>query len=202
MVTGMRVQAQFRQERHGSIADVYFVPTADAADQVIEAGDEPVIITEHLIGLRITEPLYPHRARFAQGLLDGKIIGQRSPVTGKVYVPGRGYDNMSRVLMGPDDEVVVSDVGTVVAFTELNPVQYYGQTETEPYVRCSILFDGSDQPMIGIDIRDMTVDEIRGGDEDALHLARPRGPLGGRHRQPLRQHPRDGVRPVRAHRRA
>lgn len=161
--TGMRVRAQYRDERHGSVADVYFVPEADAADQVIEPGDEPVTITEHLIGLRISEPLYPHRARFAQGLLDGKIIGQRSPVTGKVYVPGRGYDNMSRVLMSESDEVEVSDVGTVVAFTELNPVQYYGQTETEPYVRCSILFDGTDQPVIGIDIRDMTVDEMRVG---------------------------------------
>jgi len=41
MGVGMRVKAQFRDERHGSIADVYFVPEADAADQAIEPGEEP-----------------------------------------------------------------------------------------------------------------------------------------------------------------
>ena len=43
--------------------------------------------------------LFPHRERFAKGLLEGRIIGQKSPVSGKVYVPGRGYDNLERVLL-------------------------------------------------------------------------------------------------------
>ena len=163
MSTGMRVRAQYRPERAGAITDVYFVPEADAVDQDVEAGEDPVTITEHLIGLHISEPLYPHRARYAQGLLDGKIIGQRSPVDGKVYVPGRGYDLMNRVQMTEADEVEVADVGTVVAFTVLTPVQYYGQKETEPYIRCSILLDGADQPIQGIDVRDIGQDDFRVG---------------------------------------
>jgi uncharacterized OB-fold protein len=163
MSTGMRVAAQYRDERVGAITDVYFVPEAEAKKQDITPGDEPVAITEHLISLQISEPLSPHRVRFAQGLLDGKIIGQRSPMSGKVYVPGRGYDNLERVRMTEKDDVVVSDRGTVSSFTVITPVQYYGQKETEPYIRCSILLDGADQPIIGVDIRDIPLDEFHVG---------------------------------------
>jgi uncharacterized OB-fold protein len=163
MSTGMRVAAQYRDERVGAITDVFFVPEAKAKQQTIKPGDEPVTITEHLISLQISEPLSPHRVRFAKGLLDGKIIGQRSPMSGKVYVPGRGYDNLERVRMSEADDVVVSDRGTVSSFTVITPVQYYGQKETEPYIRCSILLDGADQPIIGVDIRDIPLDEFHVG---------------------------------------
>src|SRR5437660_2788104 len=66
MSTGIRVAAQYRDERDGAITDVYFVPEADARAQDITAGDEPVAITEHLVSLRISEPLSPPRARFAR----------------------------------------------------------------------------------------------------------------------------------------
>jgi hypothetical protein len=118
---------------------VYFVPEADARPQDITAGDEPVTITEHLVSLRISEPLYPHRARFARGLLEGRIVGQRSPASGKVYVPSNGYDNLERVEMTEADDVVVADRGAVSSFTVITPVQYYGQKETDPYIRASIL---------------------------------------------------------------
>lgn len=161
--TGMRVVAQWRQQRKGAITDIYFVPEAEAAPQDISPGEEPVTITEHLISLTIAEPLHGHRKRFAEGLLEGRIIGQRSPVTGKVYVPGRGFDPMERVPMTEADEVEVADVGTVVGFTEINPVQYHGQKEVDPYIRCSILLDGADQPIQGVDIRHIEVEDFRVG---------------------------------------
>jgi uncharacterized protein len=163
MSTGMRVAAQYRDERRGAITDVYFVPEAAAKKQKITKGDEPVTITEHLIGVNLREPMFPHRVRFAKGLLEGRIIGQKSSVSGKVYVPGRGYDNLERVLLTEADEVVVSDAGAVTSFTVITPVQYYGQKETEPYIRCSIILDGADSPIIGVDIRDIPVDQFRIG---------------------------------------
>jgi uncharacterized OB-fold protein len=163
MSTGMRVKAQYRDDRRGAITDLYFVPEAAAKKQTITAGDEPVLITEHLIGVTMSEPLFPHRERFARGLLEGRIIGQKSPVSGKVYVPGRGYDNLERVLLTEHDEVVVADAGTVTSFTVITPVQYYGQKETEPYIRCSILLDGASSPIIGVDIRDIPLDDFRIG---------------------------------------
>jgi len=83
MSTGMRVKAQFHEKRSGAITDVYFVPEGDARDQRIAPGEGQVKSTTHLISLTYREPLYPHRARYAQGLLDGKFIGQRSPRAAK-----------------------------------------------------------------------------------------------------------------------
>jgi uncharacterized OB-fold protein len=163
MGTGMRVAAQYRQERTGAITDVYFVPEASAEPQEVAPGEEPVAITTHLIALTISEPLYPHRVRFAEGLLEGRIIGQRSPASGKVYVPSSGYDNLSRAEMTEADDVEVSDRGSVSSFTVITPIQYYGQKETEPYIRASILLDGADSPIIGVDVRNIPVEEFRVG---------------------------------------
>jgi uncharacterized OB-fold protein len=163
LAPGARVSAQYRDDRRGAITDVYFVPEAAAVAQSIEAGDEPVLITEHLISLQMKEPLFPHRRRFAEGLLAGRFIGQKSPVSGKVVIPGRGYDNMNRVPMSEADELVIADRGTVSSYTVITPVQYYGQMETEPYIRCSILLDGTDSPIIGVDVRDIPLAEFRVG---------------------------------------
>ncbi len=164
MATSMRVVVRFRGDRQGTINDIYFVP-GDEPPQAPQVDDdaEPVTITEHLIGVRIREPLLPHRRRFVEGLKQGRIIGQRSPVDGKVHVPSRGYDATNRVPMTPDDDVEVSDIGTVTSFTEIVPVQYHGQTETEPYIRCSVLLDGADSTVGGIDIRDIKIEDFRVG---------------------------------------
>jgi uncharacterized OB-fold protein len=163
MSSGMRVAAQFRDERVGAITDVFFVPESAAVAQHVEPTGESLTMTTHLISLEVTEPLAPHRERFRQGLADGKIIGQRSPASGKVYVPSRGYDAMERVQMTEADDVVVADRGAISSFTVITPVQYYGQQETEPYIRASILLDGTDSPIIGVDIRGADIEGVRVG---------------------------------------
>jgi hypothetical protein len=161
--TGGRVRAQYRPERKGAITDLYFAPEAEAESQYVPPGQGAVEMTEHLISLCYREPLAPHRERFARGLLAGKFIGQRSPASGKVYLPSKGYDPIERVRMSEHDDVVVADTGTVVAYTVITPVQYYGQKETEPYIRASILLDGADQPLGQQDIRTIPVAEFRSG---------------------------------------
>jgi uncharacterized OB-fold protein len=166
MSTGMRVIARFRDERRGAITDVYFVPeTAAAVNPAagLTPGEGTVEVTEHLISVQIRDPLHPHRARFADGLRAATIIGQRSPASGKVYVPGRGYDLLERVEMTEADDVVVPDSGAVSSFTVITPVQYYGQKEVEPYIRASILLDGTDSPIMGVDVRDIPVEQFRVG---------------------------------------
>ena len=164
MSTGMRVVARFRDERLGTVNDIYFVPGEEPLPPVgVDPQAEPVEITEHLIGVRIREPLLPHRRRFMEGLIAGRIIGQRSPADGKVHVPSRGYDAINRVPMTEEHDVEVADVGTVTSFTELTPIQYHGQTETEPYIRCSVLLDGADTTVGGIDIRDIAIEDFRIG---------------------------------------
>jgi len=163
MSTGMRVKAQFRAQRSGAITDVYFVPEADARDERIQPGEGEVRTSTHLISLTYREALYPHRARYARGLLDGKFIGQRSPASGKVYIPGKGYDPIARVRMTEADDVELPHTGTVVSYTVATPLDYLGQTETEPFVSASILLDGADQPLPQQQIRNIPADQFRVG---------------------------------------
>jgi len=161
--SGTRVKAQYRSERTNAISDVYFVPEAQAHDSYIEPGQGEVEMTEHLISLDFEEVLSPHRVRYVEGLRQGKFIGQKSPASGKVYLPSKGYDPIERVLMTPEHDVEVSNTGTVVSYTVITPVQYYGQEETEPYIRSSILLDGADQPLGQQDIRDFPPEDFRAG---------------------------------------
>ena len=163
MATGMRVRAQWREERRQSIADVFFVPEARAQEQRIAPGRVEVEQTEQRISLSYSEPLHPHRARWARGLLEGRFIGQRSPVSGKVYIPSKGYDMLERVRLTEADDVEVASTGTVVSYTVITPVQYYGQKETEPTIRASILLDGADQPLGQQDIKTIPIGEFRSG---------------------------------------
>jgi uncharacterized protein len=163
MARGLRVRAQYRKERTSAITDVYFAPEAEAVDIFVPAGEGDVAITDHLISLVYEEPLNGARQRYAQGLLAGRFIGQKSPKSGKVFVPSSGYDPLERALMSEADDVVLPNTGTVVGFTVITPVQYYGQKETEPYIRASVLLDGSDTPLGQQDIRDIPVAEFRVG---------------------------------------
>jgi len=160
---GARVAAQFRKERRQAITDVYFVPEAQAHKQYIEPGQGEVEMTEHLISLDYEETFIPARRRYLKGLLEGRFIGQKSPVSGKVYVPSKGYDPMERVPMTEADDVVLPLTGTVVTYTIITPVQYYGQKETEPYVRASILLDGADTVLGQQDIRNIPRETFRAG---------------------------------------
>jgi len=129
----------------------------------VPAGQGDVAITDHLISLVYEEPLTAARERYAQGLLAGRFIGQKSPKTGKVFVPSAGYDPLARALMSEADDVVLPNTGTVVGFTVITPVQYYGQKETEPYIRASVLLDGADQPLGQQDIRTIPISDFRSG---------------------------------------
>src|SRR5262245_7696121 len=117
MARGLRVRAQYRKERTSAITDVYFVPEAEARDTFVPAGQGEVAITDHLISLVYEEPLTAARERYAQGLLAGRFIGQRSPKSGKVFVPSSGYDPLERVVMTEKDDVELPLTGTVVGFT-------------------------------------------------------------------------------------
>jgi len=162
MSTGMRVRAQFREERTGAITDVYFVPEDDARDQSIPPGEGEVEISTHLISLTYNDTLYPHAARYAHGLLEGKFIGQR--ISGdKVAIPGKGYDALARVMLSEADDVELATAGTVLSYTVITPVKYRGQKETEPYLSATLILDGAGQSLVQQDIRNIPLDEFRVG---------------------------------------
>jgi hypothetical protein len=63
------------------------------------------------------------------------------------------------------DESLVTEMpqtGVVTNFTVITPVQYHGQQETEPFVRCSVMLDGTDavlgqQSIVGIPASEVRV---------------------------------------------
>lgn len=134
--------------------------TKAAADK---ADKKEALVMEDLVSLTYREPLTPNLNRFADGLLAGRLIGQKCPTCGRVYVPGKGYCPLDVVEMGESDEVEVRDTGTVTGFTIVTPVRYYGQEQTEPFVHASVLLDGADNALGGQDITGIAHEDIRAG---------------------------------------
>jgi uncharacterized OB-fold protein len=89
---------------------------------------------------------YVHTASLAEsaylrGLAEGRLMGQRCPACGLVYIPSRGTCPADGV--PTDTEVQLPDTGTVTTFSVVN-VAYPGQQIPPPYVAAAILLDGAD----------------------------------------------------------
>jgi uncharacterized OB-fold protein len=79
-----------------------------------------------------------------------------------VYAGGRGYCPIDAVELGEEHDVDLPHSGTITNYTIITPVQYPGQTETEPFVRAFVLLDGTDvilsyQPVIELPATDVRV---------------------------------------------
>jgi uncharacterized OB-fold protein len=146
MRTGMRVQARWADERVGSIRDIAcFEPSGAPPDALWplekRADAAPVTMTITPVRLRYEHTASPGESAYLRGLAAGRLIGQRCPACGRVYVPSRGVCPADGV---PADEVVeLPDVGTVTTFSIVN-VGYPGQQVTPPYVAAAVLLDGAD----------------------------------------------------------
>ena len=163
MRTGMRVRPRWADERVGSIRDIACfepcdageaagVPTADgaaterAAAEGAAAGGAatdgaPVTMTVTPVRLRYEHTASPGESTYLRGLAEGRLIGQRCPACGKVYVPSRGTCPVDGV--PAEEEIDLPDTGTVTTFSIVN-VAYPGQQVTPPYVAAAVLLDGAD----------------------------------------------------------
>jgi uncharacterized OB-fold protein len=162
MRTGMRVRPRWATERVGSIRDIAcFEPEAgNAADAAADAAltdetalaDEtgeakttfvpaPVTMTITPVRLRYNHTASPSESAYLRGLAEGRLIGQRCPACGLVYIPSRGTCPADGVTT--DTEVDLPDTGTVTTFSVVN-VAYPGQRIKPPYVSAAILLDGAD----------------------------------------------------------
>jgi uncharacterized protein len=144
MRTGLRVRPRWAAERVGSIRDIAcFEPGEAAGRPPKEASDDaaPVTMTITPVRLRYEHTASAAESAYLRGLAGGRLIGQRCPACGKVYVPSRGVCPADGV---PADEAVeLPDIGTVTTFSIVN-VGYPGQQVTPPYVAAAVLLDGAD----------------------------------------------------------
>ncbi len=84
-------------------------------------------------------------SRFLRGMKEGRLMGQRSPLTGKVIVPPRGACPESG--LPTVDEVSLPDTATVITFT----VVYLPIPTSKldpPFIVANLVLDGSDQTFI------------------------------------------------------
>ncbi|HUF96719.1 MAG TPA: OB-fold domain-containing protein [Ilumatobacter sp.] len=120
------------------------------------------LVMADLVSLNYSEQLTPNLQRFADHLIEGRLVGHKSP-SGMVYLPGKGYDPLTLDITTEADEVEVSDHGTLTGYTIVTPVAYYGQSATEPFVVASVLLDGCDNAIGQQDILNVPHDELRVG---------------------------------------
>jgi uncharacterized OB-fold protein len=151
MHTGMRVTAAWADDPQGHIRDLWFVPEAASEVEPVETtepgvstsstsrGDVAGIVTP--VNLSYTYAASSEESAFFRGLAEGRILGQRCPKCGKVYVPPRGACPVDGVPTA--EEVELPDRGIVTTFCIVN-VPFLGQRIEPPYVSAYVLLDGAD----------------------------------------------------------
>jgi uncharacterized OB-fold protein len=135
---------------------------ADADTEVVDP-NAPVEGMDYFMHLEYRELLCPVVRRYAEALMDGKMIGHRCPKCGLVYAPPRGYCPIDVIETTDADEVELSNRGTVTNYTVVTPVQYYGQEKTEPFAKVSIQLDEPGGTLNLQDVLEIPVDEVRVG---------------------------------------
>jgi uncharacterized OB-fold protein len=148
MRTGMRVRVRWADATVGHIRDIAcFEPLSEPKGRLKGGPEASEINTVTMmttpVRLHYEHTASPEESRFLRGLADGKLLGQRCPACGKVYIPPRGACPTDGV--PTTDEVELPDHGTVTTFCVVN-VPYPGQRVTPPYVAAAILLDGADIP--------------------------------------------------------
>jgi uncharacterized protein len=150
MRTGMRVRVRWAASTVGDIRDIACFGPCDAAEAAGAAGahgaasagtPEPVTMVTAPVRLHYEHTASAGESRFLRGLAAGRLLGERCPACGMVYVPPRGACPTDGV--PTTDEVELPDIGTVTTFCVVN-VPYPGQRVTPPYVAAAILLDGAD----------------------------------------------------------
>ena len=91
------------------------------------------------VALHYESPAAPRSPATPRRCSTGKIIGQQcTGECGLVYVPPKDFCPIDVIKLTTEDDVELGARGTVINYTVITPVQYPGQTETEPFARVSI----------------------------------------------------------------
>ena len=164
----MRVRVRWRAERVGAITDIEcFEPLPDDASGGLDELDQQAAarrvdpVTGIVVPIEL-DYLYaasPEESLFYTSLSEGKLVGQRCPTCGKVYIPPRSACPADGTPTA--EEIELPDTGTVTTFCIVN-VPFLGQRITPPYVSAYILLDGADIAFLHL-ILDIPADEVRMG---------------------------------------
>ena len=94
---------------------------------------------------------------------EGRFLGLRCPICDRTYVGGKGYCPIDSIELTAEAEVDLPQSGAVTNYTVITPIQYPGQTETEPFIRAHVLLDDVDVVMPYQSLIDVAPDDVRIG---------------------------------------
>ena len=81
-------------------------------------------------------------SRFLRAMAEGRLVGQRCPVDGRVYFPSRGSCSQHGAPLDPEPVELV-DRGTIITFS-VNRVPAENIKLDLPYAAIQVLLDGAD----------------------------------------------------------
>jgi uncharacterized OB-fold protein len=159
--TGMRVQARWADEPAGHIRDIAcFEPeSGDSTGSASPVDVEDVTMVTTPIAMRVQHTASIQETAYLNGLKEGRLVGQRCPECGKVYIPPRGACPVDGV--PTEEEVELPDRGIVTTFCVVN-VPFLGQKIPIPYVAAYVLLDGADIAFLHL-ILDCPAEAVRMG---------------------------------------
>lgn len=166
MSTGMRVAPRWKGTRIGHITDLdAFVPGEEpsVAGDDGPAAEAPVEMMDYHAAISYRLPVTANQARAEEANASGRFLGLRCPECGRTYTGGRGYCPVDSVALGTEHEVDLPQRGTITNYTIITPVQYPGQTETEPFARVHVWLDGTDVVLGYQPLLDTPNDDVRVG---------------------------------------
>lgn len=110
---------------------------------------EPIEVLRLPIELEFQYTAGQSASRFLRGIEQGKLLGQRCPVDGRVYFPTRGCCPQHGVPMAEEGSVELPDVGTLVTYSIVRVPSANIPLEL-PYVTIQVLLDGADTVMMHV----------------------------------------------------
>ena len=164
MATGMRVAPRWRAARTGHITDLEaFVP--GESPETVEGGgpEEPVTMMDYDASITYVTPVPANAIRAEQATTEGRFLGLACPICGRVYIGGKGSCPVDAIELTSDHEVDLPQAGVLTNYTIITPIQYPGQTETEPFARVHVLLDGTDVVMPYQPLIEVPNDQVRIG---------------------------------------
>ena len=163
---GVRVAPRWKGTRIGHLTDIdAFVlgEEPEVAGDDAGAAGEPVEMMDYTASITYRNPVPPSADRAVEASRSNRLLGAKCPVCGRVYAGGRGYCPIDAVEIGPEGDVDLPQKGTITNFAIVTPVQYPGQTETEPFVRAFVLLDDTDVVLVYQPVIELPYTEVRVG---------------------------------------
>ena len=103
---------------------------------------EPIEMLRTPIELEYTYSAGQSASRFLRGIAEGKLLGQKCPVDGRVYFPSRGSCPQHGMPFR-GDTVELTDKGTLVTYAIVRVPSENIPLEL-PYISAQVLLDGAD----------------------------------------------------------